>query len=135
MLGFSNNSLSPSRHIFYDLNTTPNFQWSKILNGGVKSRKSAKIEGKKNFTWLIFLTSNNLEPKKKKASRFGRRASSLKKSTKNTHVCEKLLTFHVGTNNQLPIAFIPPKNSSGQEKIGASQWNMISYGLSKVKIT
>ena len=58
----------------------------------------------------------------------------MKKSTKNAHVCRKLLTLHVGINYQLLIAFNPPKNSSGPEKIGASQWYMVSYGLLKVKI-
>jgi len=40
----------------------------------------------------------------------------------------------MGTNNQLPIAFNPPKNSSGQEKIRSSHRHTVSYGLSKVKI-
>ena len=69
IIEFSNNSISPSGHIFYDLNTTPNFQLSKILDCGVKSRKCVKIEVKKNFTTLIFLISNNFESKKKKVSR------------------------------------------------------------------
>jgi len=38
------------------------------------------------------------------------------------------------TNNQFLIAFNSPKNSSGQTKIGALQWKMVSYGLPKVKI-
>ena len=79
-----------------------------------------KEKFKKNFISLVFLTSSNLEPKKKKAARFGRRASFLKKSTKNALVYGKLLTLHVGTNNQLPISFNHPKNSTGQEKIGGS---------------
>ena len=108
MLEFSNNSLSANHHMFYDSYTTPNFQLSKTLNCGVKSRKCAKIEGKKNFTSLIFPTSNNLEPKKKKATRFDRRVSCSKKLTKNAHVYGKLLNLHAGTHNQLSIAFNPP---------------------------
>jgi len=50
------------------------------------------------------------------------------------HACQKLLTLHVDTNNQFPMAFNPPKNSSGQEKIRASKWHMLTYGLPKVKI-
>ena len=83
---------------------------------------------------IIFLTSKNFESKKKRASRFGWRVSFLKKPTKNAHVCGKLLTLHLGTNNQLQIAFKPLKSSSGEEKIEASQWHMVSYGLPKVKI-
>jgi len=79
IIEFSNNTISPSCHIFYYLNTTPNFQLSKILDCGVKSRKCVKIEGKKNFTSLIFLTSNNFEYKKKRVSRFGQATSFLKK--------------------------------------------------------
>ena len=86
IIEFSNNSITLSFHIFYYLNTTPNFQLAKILNGVVKSRKCIKIEGKKNFTSLIFLTSNNFESKKKRVSRFGRVTSFLKKSKKNAHV-------------------------------------------------
>ena len=39
IIEFSNNSISPSCQIFYDLNTTPNFQLSKILDCGAKSIK------------------------------------------------------------------------------------------------
>ena len=49
IIEFSNNSISPSCHIFYDLNTIPNFQPSKILDCGGKSRKCVKIKGKKNL--------------------------------------------------------------------------------------
>ena len=47
IIEFLNNSISPSCHIFYYLNITPNFQLSKILDCGVKSRKCVKIEGRK----------------------------------------------------------------------------------------
>jgi len=43
---FSNNSLSPSCRIFYDLNTTPNFQLSKILNFGIQENVSKLRETK-----------------------------------------------------------------------------------------
>jgi len=49
MLEFSNDSLSLSCNICDDLNTTPNFQLSKILDYAVKSSKCAKIEGNKNL--------------------------------------------------------------------------------------
>ena len=65
---------------------------------------------KENFFSLSSLTSNNLEPMKKKASKFGRRALSSNKSIKNVHVYKKAPILHVGTNNQLPIACNPPKN-------------------------
>jgi len=112
MLGISNNSLPSSCHIFHDLSTTPNSQLSKILDCDVKSTKCVKIKGKKNFTSLILLTSNNFEPKKKRVSRFGRSASFLN--------CGKLLTPHLSTNIEFSIAVIL-KNLSGQEKIRASQ--------------
>ena len=131
---FSNNSIFPSCHIFYDLNTTPNFQLSKILDCGIKSRKCVKIEGKKNFTSLIFLTSNNFESKKKRVSRFGRATSFLKKSKKNAHVRGILLIPHLCTNNEFSIVFDPLENLSGQGNIGASQTHMVSYGSPKVKI-
>ena len=95
IIEFSNNSISLSCHIFYYLNTTPNFQLSKILDCGVKSRKYVKIEGKKNFTSLIFLTSNNCVYKKKKVSRFGQTTSFLKKSKRNVYVCGILLLPHL----------------------------------------
>ena len=126
IIEFLNNSISPSCHIFYDLNITPNFQVLKILDCGVKSRKCVKIEGKKNFTSLIFLTSNNFETMKKRVLRFDRSASFLN--------CRKLLTPHLGSNNEFLVAFNPLKNLSGQGNIEASQWHMVSYGLPKVKI-
>ena len=52
----------------------------------------------------------------------------------NAHICGMLSTHQLGTNNLLLIAFNPPENSSGKEKIGASQWDMVSYSLPKVKI-
>ena len=119
---------------FYDLNTTPNFQLSKILDCGIKSRKCVKIEGKKNFTSLIFLTSNNFESKKKRVSRFGRATSFMKKSKKNTLVRGILLIPHLCTNNEFSIVFDPLENLSGQGNIGASQTHMVSYGSPKVKI-
>jgi len=108
MLEFSNNSLSSSCHIFDDLNITPNFKFLKILNYGVKSRKCVKIKGKKNFTSLILLTSNNFEPKKKRVSRFGRSVSFLD--------CGKLLTSRLSTNNEFSIVFNLLENSTGPKK-------------------
>ena len=116
---------------FYDLNTTPNFKPSKILNCGVKSRKCAKIEGKENFTSLIF---NNFESKKKRVSRFGQATSFFTKSKKNAHVRAILLIPHLCTNNEFSIAFDPLENLSGQGNIGASQRSTVSDGLPKVKI-
>ena len=119
---------------FYDLNSTLYFQLSKILDCGVKSRKCVKIEGKKKFTSLIFLTSDNFESKKKRVSRFGQATSFLKKSKKNAHVRGILLIPHSCTNNEFSIAFDPLDNLSEQGNIGASQRHMVSYGLPKVKI-
>jgi len=118
MLEFSNNILSLECHIFDDLNTTPNFPLSKILICGIKSRKCVKVKGKKNFTPLFLLTSNNFVSKKKRLSRFGRKASFLKNSKKSVHIYEMLLISHLGTNDQFPMVFNPLKNSSRQEKIG-----------------
>ena len=42
-----------------------------------------------------------------------------------------LLTIHFGSNNQIPITYALPKKSRGHEKIGASKWNIVSYGLRK----
>ena len=119
---------------FYDLNTTPNFRLSKILDSGVKSRKCVQIEGKENFTSLLFLASNNFEPKMKRVSRFCWATSFFKKSKKNAHVRGILLTPNLCTNNEFSIAFDTPENLSGQRNIGASQRHMVSYGLPKVKI-
>ena len=95
---------------------------------GVKSRKCVKIEGKKNFTWLIFLTSNNFESKKKRVSRFGQATSFLKKSKKKAHVRGILLIPHLCTNNEFSIVFDPLENLTGQGNIGVSQRYMVSYG-------
>ena len=119
IIEFLNNSISPSCHIFYYLNTTPNFQLSKILDCGVKSRKCVKIEGKKNFTLLIFLTSNNFVYKRKRVSRFGQTTSLLKKSKRNVHVRGILLLPHLYTNNKFSIAFDLLENLSGRGNIRA----------------
>jgi len=63
--------------------------------------------------------------------------SFLKKSTKNVHVFRKLLTLHVDAKNQLPTAFNPPKNSSGQEKNWSSKmaYSNLWFANSKNKIS
>ena len=86
MVEFSNNNLLSTCHIFDDLITTINFQLSKILDCGIKSRKCVKIERKKNFTSLILLTFDNLELKMKRVLKFDQRASLLQKLIKNVHV-------------------------------------------------
>ena len=84
MVEFSKYNLTPTCRIFDDLITTTNFQISKILDCGIKSRKCVKIERENCFTSLISLISNNFEPKMKRISRFGRIASLLQKLTKKS---------------------------------------------------
>ena len=134
MVEFLNNNVTPISHIFYDLITTINFQHSKILDCSTKSRKCVNIARRTNFTSLILLTCNNLEPKVKRVKKFDRRALLLQKSTKNLHVRGKLLTLHFDTNNQFSIVFKPSEKSGTVKKIEDLQWNMASYGLPKVKI-
>jgi len=69
---------------------------------------------------------------RKRASKFDREASFLKKLIENFHHFEKLLTLHFNINDLLSIVFKPPENSSKVAKIGAL--NMVSYGLPKVKM-
>ena len=132
MVEFSQNNLPPNCHIFDDLITRTNFQLLKIIGCDIKSRKYVKIGRKKYFTSLISLISNNFEPMRKRASKFDREASFLKKLIENFHHFGKLLTLYFNINDLLSIVFEPPENSSRVEKIGA--WNMVSYGLSKVKM-
>ena len=108
-----------------------NFQLSKILGCGIKSKKCVKIERKKNFTSLILLTFDNLELKMKTVSKFDRRASFLQKLM-NVHRCGKLLTLHFDINDLFSIIFKSPESSSKVEKI--EEWNMVSYGLLRVKM-
>jgi len=56
----------------------------------------------------------------------------LQKLIENVHCCEKLLTLHFDINDLFSIAFKPLENSSRVEKIG--EWNMVNYGLPKVKM-
>jgi len=132
MVEFSQNNLPSNCHIFDDLITRTNFQLLKIIGCDIKSRKCVKIERKKCFTSLISLISNNFEPMRKRASKFDREASFLKKLIENFHRFKKLLTLHFNINDLLSIVFRPPENSSKVEKIGA--WNMLSYGLPKAKM-
>jgi len=62
-----------------------------------------------------------LNPRRKEYQDLIEEFSFLQKSTKNVHVCGKLLTLYFGTNNQFSIAFKPPENLSRLEKIGDSQ--------------
>ena len=78
---------------------------------------------------IFFLLLTLLNPRRKGIKTWLKRIFFLKKSAKSVHVCGMLLTIHFGSNNQIPITYALPRKSRGHEKIGASQWSMVSYGL------
>jgi len=103
---------------FDDLITIINFQHSKILDCDIKSKICVKIGRKKKNSSLILITFDNLELKKKRVSKFDRKASFLQKLIKNVHRCGKLLTLQFDINDLFSKLFKPPENSSRAEKIG-----------------
>ena len=69
----------------------------------------------------------------KRVLKFDQRSSFLQNLIENVHVCGKLLTPHFDINDLFLIVFKPPKNSNKVDKM--EQWNMLTYGLTKVKMT